>query len=456
MDGGQTLRVAVVGGGVAGLAAAEALAGRDSHVEIFDAGNQLGGRIAPALMGEREICLGGKNVGHRYARFRALLARRGHADYEFFGPDSAQVIRGRIRTLSFRSPSMRARLGARLAVRGQAARGLRFMRLASHVARYDESKFLGDPYFADLAVRTGDPPLPEYVGTALCRDVIRHMTVRMNGAEPDECHLGTLGSNLGLVVDRFDQLRGGALTSWLHDLADDFPAHLGTRVTRLLHDGERVTGVATADGEEHDGFDAVILAVPAFEGARLVRNLEPSLARALGTVRYFPVAVVVAEYASPIFPDRFAALSAPSGMALSNAGSYGLGDRHLIRFTFSGRAARGRIEPDTFDPAALLAEAEAFLSRHTAIGRVPRVGYAAHAFDPGLCAYRRDHAALIREARASLGRLPGLELAGDYVRGASLEACVRSGEEAAERVVGSTLGAAHRSSRSAALEIGTG
>jgi protoporphyrinogen/coproporphyrinogen III oxidase len=434
------LRFAVVGGGIAGIAAAEELHMEGHAVELFDAQQVLGGRIASQLLGEHEICMGGKNIGERYLRLRELLSRRGHDAYEHFGPDTATLIRGRIQTLSFRSPSMRARLGARVLLHGEARGGLRFLRLAEHVRREQESRFLGERFFADLAARDGDPTLADYLGRALCRDVVRHITVRMNAAEPDECHTGNLGSNLALVVDRFDQLAGAGFGPWLAELTRSHSTHLATPIARLLAENGRVHGVLAADGEEHTGFDGVVLAVPAHEAARILCDLDPALASLLGTIRYFPVAVVVAMYDRPVFPDRFAALSAPAGMALSNAGSYGLGERNIVRYTFSGAPARGRIEPDSFDPQARLEEAERFLAPHTPIAGARRLRFAARAFQPGLCAYRRDHAAFLRDAGARLRSLPGLVLAGDYMRGASLEACVRGGQEAAAQVAsGSTL-----------------
>ena len=176
-----------------------------------------------------------------------------------------------------------------------------------------------------------------------------------------------------------------------------------------------------------------MLATPAPQSAAIVTGTDPELAGLLETIRYYPVAVVVAEYDRPAFPDEFAALTAPHGMALSNAGSYGLDARHIVRWTFSGRPARGRIERPDFDPEALLHEAETFLGRHAPIADARRVDYRAHSFEPGLCAYRRDHATFLQQAERLLDTHPGLAIAGDYVRGASLEACVRSGEQAAER-----------------------
>jgi oxygen-dependent protoporphyrinogen oxidase len=435
VDNGRRLRIAIVGGGMAGMAAAEEVARGGHAAEIFDAGPGLGGRIAPEMLGEREICLGGKNIGYRYTHFRDLLGRRGHADYEFFGPDSGQLVRGKVRTLSFRSPSMRFRLGTKLMLRGQVGGGVRFMKLASHVKQEDESKFLGHPFFAQVAAETGDPTLPEHFGTALCGDVMRHMTVRMNGAEPDECHVGNIGSNLALVVDKFDQLAGDGFGPWIREVAAAHVTHTSTPIAGLTRSDGRVTGVVTAEGAVHDGFDGVVLAAPAPHAATIVAETDSELSRLLGTVRYFPVGVVVAEYDRPAFPDEFAALTAPHGMALSNAGSYGLHDRHIVRWTFSGRNARGQIERDTFDPERMLHDAETFLGKHTPIGDARRVRFSSRAFEPGLCAYRRDHAVFLRDATARLDALPGLALAGDYWRGASLEACVRAGEQAAERLV---------------------
>lgn len=420
---------------MAGMAAAEQLRLRGHLAEVYEAGGGLGGRIAPDMLGPREICLGGKNVGRRYERFRELLARRGHRDYELFGPESGQLVRDRVRMLSFRSPSMRARVVGNLVVRGQLHGGARFIRLATKVRREPARAHLGDPYFEDLALETGDRTLPEYLGSFLCRDVIRHMTVRMNGAEPDECFVGNVNSNLGLIVDRFDQLAGAALGGWIRAVHASHTTHMSTPVVSLAVADGRVSGVVTAHGEEHADFDGVVLACPAHEAARIVGDLDPDLAHLLCSIRYFPVGVVVAEYDRPAFPDGFAALAAPPGMALSNAGSYSLQDRGIVRYTFSGRAARGRVEPETFDPEALLYEAEVFLGRHTPVSGARRLRFASRAFQPGLCAYRRDHAAFLRETRTCLAAMPGLTLAGDYMRGASLEACARSGQEAVEHAL---------------------
>jgi protoporphyrinogen/coproporphyrinogen III oxidase len=450
---GPGLRVAIVGGGIAGLAAKEALTACGQSVELFEACDAPGGRIAPAMLGEREVCLGGKNIGANYAHLRKLLALRGYQSFERFGPDTAQLRKGRVCALSFESRSMRARMGVRLLMRGQVKQGRHFLGLTSQVRRHDPSRFLGDEFFADLAARTGDPALPTWLGTVLCRDVVRHITVRMNGAEPEECHLGNLGSNLALVVDRFDQLSGGGLGEWIREVAAEGVKHLKSPVAALVVEGNRVAGVVTNDGKPHRGFDGVVLAVPAHGAAKVVWGCNRELASLLGTIRYFPVGVVVAEYDRPVFPGRFAAISGPDGISLSNAGSYGLRDRHIVRFTFSGAAARASVVPGRFDPDAMLGEAHTFLAHHLPMQEARLLRSTARAFEPGLCAYRRDHATFLGQIDAMLTSLPGLALAGDYMRGASLEACTRSGQEAAGRIVATITDARRRPGDTNALAV---
>lgn len=86
----KTARVAVVGGGVAGLTAAAALADAGAHVTVYEAASHLGGRFA--TLGRMEFTHGGKAwdfpVEHglhgfwrQYPNLRALLARLGTADH---------------------------------------------------------------------------------------------------------------------------------------------------------------------------------------------------------------------------------------------------------------------------------------------------------------------------------------------------------------------------------------
>src|SRR5450631_1021554 len=197
IPGGSGARVAVVGGGIAGIAAAQQLAGDGHTPVIFEGSAILGGRVALDRLGDREISLGGKNIGRRYDRFRAMVVCYGRPRYEFFGPQTAELVRGRPRLLRD---------------------GRRFLSLAELVKAQPETGFLGDPALARLAAEAGHPTVADYFGATLCSGAIRHVTVRMNAAEPDEAWVGNFGSNLALVTDQFDQLSDG-LGPLLHGAA---------------------------------------------------------------------------------------------------------------------------------------------------------------------------------------------------------------------------------------------
>src|SRR5947209_10559381 len=140
---GSAPRVAVVGGGIAGLAAADRLLAAGCRTEIFEAGDRLGGRIGVDRLGDHEACLGGKNVGRRYSEFRALCDRGSAAPrrWEFFGPETMQVMRGRLVPMSYRKLPARVRLGGRMLVRGQIPSARRFAKLARRVKSNPASGF---------------------------------------------------------------------------------------------------------------------------------------------------------------------------------------------------------------------------------------------------------------------------------------------------------------------------
>ncbi|MET9413989.1 FAD-dependent oxidoreductase [Streptomyces klenkii] len=414
-------RVIVVGGGWSGIAAAWNLHRAGARPVLLDEQPSLGGRSAAAPLGSRTVTLGGKNIGRKYTSFRAFAAAMGarDADWEHFGINSSRIENGRVRTVD--STSRAASLTGLLA--GVPLRDLaRILRLARYVRADRANAFLTGPEFDRLAARTGDPALSAYFGSVLQERLLRPAVVRMNGAEPDETHLGTFGTNLGMLLDSFDQLTGG-FDGILDRFADTVETRTRTRVTALAVEGGRVTGVhtATGGGASELAADAVVLALPAPAAAALLQPHHPQQARLLGRVRYFPVTVVVAAYDRPVFDERVRALTFPPGSPLSNAGAYGVGDRHLVRYTFSGRAARAL--PHGRDDLTALAEKE--LGAHVDLSAPRRTAAVSAHWEHGLCAYSAFHSTTLRALAELAADLPGLALTGDYVRGASVEACFR-------------------------------
>ncbi len=68
-------------------------------MELIEGGDRRGGRIATCSLGDRQVAMGGKNIGKGYNLFRQFTETMGNNPYEFFGLNSSQVKNGKIFTL---------------------------------------------------------------------------------------------------------------------------------------------------------------------------------------------------------------------------------------------------------------------------------------------------------------------------------------------------------------------
>jgi protoporphyrinogen/coproporphyrinogen III oxidase len=423
--------VVVVGGGFSGIAVADALLQAGRQVLLVDRGDSLGGRSTTGYLGRWAVTFGGKNIGRRYRLFRSFATRFGVEDWEPFGINTTQVDGGVARTLDAEHRA----LGYLRFARGMTPRDVsRFGRLYLSVRRDEANRFLGAPGLTDNAHRLGNPTLAEYFGRGFCRRVVRPMTVRMNGAEPDEVRLANFGANLGMLFDTYDQPREG-----LQPLFDRFATHVpirqGAIVENLLWDRGAVRGVkATLNDGSHEEIEAssVVLAIPAEAAGPLVAPISPALASALARVAYYPAAVALARYERSVFSPERRAFVFGSEHALSNAGAYAASQRQIVRYTFSGRRARTLLEERPTD-RMLLSIGERLLAPHASAPPRGATEFAVVRWRAAYCAYASNHSHMLR---AIATRPRGLYLTGDYLAGASIEACFRAAESCAQQLLG--------------------
>lgn len=424
-------RFAVVGSGISGIAAAYALDRAGHDVEVIERDAVAGGRFGVDTLGERPIMTGGKNLGSKYTELRGFLAAMGADRYEPFGINTSRVVNGKLEVVD--NPGARSRTVQMLRKFGSRRDVAKLVYYAGRVKTNDENRFLGSDFFVRTAAKHDHKPLSAYFGPEMVKDLIRPATVRMNGAEPDEVYLGTFGTNVSMLMDHYDQLTDGVQPA-LAEFAKRVPIRCNSAVVGLVVREGAVVGLEiSADGRppQQESFDGVVLATPAHATAAIVADDLPALGKVLGDVAYFPAVVVVVEYDKPLFTDAVRAMTLDDGPC-SNVGAYGKDDLNIIRYTFSGRGARELPADGNFD--SWLDDAEQRVRDQLGVGPLTKVRKVTKHWPAAYCAYQPFHGDFLAKVTTEIESVTGLVLAGDYLRGAPLEACFRSGLEAATRL----------------------
>ena len=429
-------KVAVVGGGASGIATAFYLLENNYAVDLYESAHQLGGRMGSEKMGDRWFDFGGKNIGRKYSMFRNFLRSMGRDTFEYFGFNSSQVIGGRIVTFNKEKGKL-ANLLKVLSFSGLS--GLARLYPCIDVVRKDYSLgALNTPYFNKISAECDHRPLSAYFNRKCVNHVLRPITVRMNGAEPDECYFGNLGSNIALTLDSYEQLSEG-MYGTVRQFSSRYPSlrlFTGHRVDSLSFDREdgRARVTFTHDGVQGvREYEKVVSALPAAQLIPVVRDALPDIAELLGRVAYYPVAVGIVCYEDHVFPDEQRAMVFDHSSPLSNAGAYGIHDLNIVRYTFSGKTARSMIHADA-PPEEVISMGEKIIEPYFNIGNNSRTSFIYRYLSPGLCAYSSYHYRLIEKLDALTDPVKCLYLTGDYRRGASLEACFRAAAETVDRV----------------------
>ncbi|MFF2397442.1 protoporphyrinogen/coproporphyrinogen oxidase [Nocardia sp. NPDC058114] len=424
-------RYAVIGGGLSGIGAAFALHRAGHTVELLEQDAVLGGRCGFDSLGGRPIMMGGKNIGRRYHELRGFVAASGGRAYEPFGINSSQIINGELVTLD--NPGIAGFLRHLLRM-GSPIDAARMLYYGARV-RFDErNRYLGSDWFGRAGTANDSVALGAHFGAEFGRTVLRPLTVRLNAAEPDEVYLGAFGVSLGMVQDRYDQLVDG-MQPVLDWFAGQVPVRLGTRVDRLVVRDGRVIGLDTVENggaTTFSAYDGVVLATPAHAAAGLLEPVVPALSKALSEVAYYPSTVAVVQYERPFFGSTVRSIAFDSGPC-SAAGVYGVNDLDIVRYTFSGRDARP--SPDAQLLATWIDDAEAKVRGHLGGPAIERVRTETRSWAAAHCAYLPDHAGFRTVVREQTESVAGLQLAGDYLLGAQLEACYRSGIAAARALI---------------------
>jgi len=455
--------VAVVGGGIAGLAAAYFLRGRGAGVTVLEGSHRIGGKLATSEIAGAAIDSGAE----------ALLARR---------PEGVDLIRALGLSGELAYPGTTA---ASIWTRGRlrALPRRQFMGVPADFDELAQSQILSPAGLerakrdADLPVtrRGADVAVGNYVGARVGPEVVDRLVEPLLG---------------GVYAGRADQLSfeatlpGLANESRRHrSLAEAAAALLGVGepagapppVFTTLADGLGILPrkVAFASGAqvrtnatvrelartpagwrltvgpraapEYLNSDAVILALPARPASRLVGQLTgpdaASAAAGLAEIEYASMAIVmlaypVAAFASPITGSGYL-VPAVDGRHVKAVTFSTVKWPHLAGGLHIIRCSLGRIGEEAVlqrDDTELASLAAADLAAATGVrgspadARVTRWG-------GGLPQYTVGHLGRIGRIRAGIAAMPGLAVCGAAYDGIGIPACIASAQLAAERVL---------------------
>ncbi|WP_040797220.1 protoporphyrinogen oxidase [Nocardia higoensis] len=444
------MRIAIVGGGISGLAAAHrlrALLGPEADLVLLDPSDRVGGILyTPDVHGE-PLDLGAEAFVGRRPEVPALLRELGLEDQlvhpagkrpllwaggaahpmpprTLMGiPSDAESMRGLVDddTLEL--------------VAGESSRPLAWYPDSD----IDVHSLVADRFGAQVVERSVDPLLGGvYAGSSRSigvRAALPALAAALDDGAPSLTHAVSAALPAPSTAPVFGALRGGyrVLTEALVQ-SSAVRVVTGTAATRLAH----ATGGWVLD--PIGLVDAVVLAVPAPVVGRLLRYVAPGAASAASGIELSSSAVVaMALPADTALPDNSGILVA-TGEDL-RAKAFTLSSRkwpHLAeRPAALVRASFGKFGDDStlsWPDEDLITAAAEDLSTVTGVPIVPEEAVVQR-WRGGLAQYAPGHLDRIAEIETAVAGLDGLALAGAYLHGVGVPACVATGDAAARRIV---------------------
>jgi protoporphyrinogen/coproporphyrinogen III oxidase len=443
--------VVVVGGGIAGLAAADRLTQAGVDVTLLEAAERLGGKVYTTPFAGRPLDMGAETLVTRDPTAIDLCSELS-LDDDLVTPASAGAFVWTRRGLRPLPADALARMPGGLVEL-----------LRSRVLSPLSVLHCGWDVIAPSRAPDGDIAIGAIVRSRLGRQVLEQIVdPLLGGIHAGRCDtlstqalapqlIGALQTGKGLVRGlrassptaagpAFATLRGGlgSLTAALATRAQDAGANVRLGVPTLAVDTPRSGRVTVAQGDGNAvKAAACIVATPAGATARILGSAASAAAAELGAIVHAPAAVVALAYPS----EALAGL--PAGTGFVTAGDERLvractwsstkwehlrGDPSIVK-AFVGRAGA---PPPALGDRELAAAVHRELAPTLAL-RHPPVDLRVQRFGAAIPQYFVGHLARVDRIEAALP--PNIAVAGAAYRGAGLAACVRSGRAAADRVL---------------------
>jgi len=462
----ETPHVVVIGGGIAGLAAAFYLKDEPVRVTVLEGSPRLGGKLSASDVAGVPMDEGAEALLARRPEGIGLITATGLAgDLVPAGTTSSAIFtRGAMRPLPRRQfmgvPADMDELAATGVVSaGGVARARHEERVTPEAADTSVAGYIAARLGDEIVDRLVDPLLggvyagrsdelsfqatlaPLAAAAKTRPSLTEAVTALLSPAPAPEADNSkkrsapppvfvTLTTGLGALPEAIAKASNA-----------DIRTSAMVRALERTQSGWRLT-VGSAADPEYLLADAVIVAVPAAPASRLLSRTVPAASAPLGHIPYASMAIITLAYRAEDFPETQRSgylVPAVDGRAVKAATFSTVKWPHLARHApvHIVRCSVGRIgetallQRDDADLAALaaaeLADATGITARSVA-QRVTRWGGALPQYNVG----HLDRVAAIREA---VSQQPGLAVAGAAYDGVGIPACVATAKAAAEQVV---------------------
>ena len=446
-------RVVVVGGGIAGLAAAHALANSGVGVTVIESTDQLGGKLRISEVAGVPVDEGAEMFLRRVPEALDLVAALGR---------SAEVVSPRTTAASvWARGSLRPMPAGTVMGLPSNAAALRGVLTEREVARVEVDRFLpGAAPGADVSVGHW---VSRRVGRAVVERLVDPLLGGVYAGRADELSLAATIPQLPrderslLAAARrvvpvtpatdpvFATVTGG-MGSLPASVASAIQAAGGEiltgRTVRGLERSElgwRVVHGPTIDEHVMEA-DAVILAVPAAPAARLLADIAPAAASELASIDAASMAIVTMAWRSadsPTLESSGYLVPAVYGRAVKAVTFASAKWQHLatagVVIVRASIGRHGDVADLQRDDGELVGAAILELTAHAGFRGVP-IESRVSRWGGGLPQYAVGHRDRVARIRSSVAAVPGLAVCGATYDGVGVPACIRTGQGAAAEV----------------------